>query len=282
VAALPSDVALGPVRLRVADAERSGEWLERVLGMRPLGSASGRAGFGVQGRRPLVELREQRGARRVPRGGRPGIYHYALLLPSRADLGRFLLELDRIGEPHADSDHLVSEAIYLVDPDGITVEIYADRPRERWTMRGDQIEMATLPLDRDGVAGAAGGTRWDGLPDGARMGHVHFHVGDLAAAERFYVQGLGFGVTQRGYPGALFAAAGGYHHHVAVNTWAASRASAGPDDAGLDEWLLVVPDAGARQALDARMRGLGLEPARDGEAWSVSDPWGITVRVTGS
>ena len=277
---LPDGIALGPVRLRVADAARSGEWLERVLGMRRLADRAGRSAYGVEDPRALVELRQQPGARPVPKGGRPGIYHYAILLPSRADLGRFLLHLDASGMRHGGSDHLVSEAIYLVDPDGITVEVYADRPRERWSRRGAELELDSRPLDQEGLASAAQGGRWEGLPAGTKMGHVHHHVGDLAEAERFYVGGLGFDVTHRSLPGALFVSAAGYHHHVGLNTWAAARPPAGPEDAGLDEWTLEVPGAGARGEIEKRLDALGWTPITGSEGWSASDPWGITVRVT--
>jgi catechol 2,3-dioxygenase len=276
-AALPDDVGLGPVRLRVADVRRSGAWLEQVLGMSRLADDGARAAYGAPGGEALVELRGHAGARPVPRGGRPGIYHYALLLPGRSELGGFVAHLARVGVAHADSDHLVSEAIYLTDPDGITVEVYADRPRATWGRRGDELELATLPLDHASLLGDAG--PWQGLPAATRMGHVHHHVGDLAAAERFYVDGLGFAVTARGYPGALFVAAAGYHHHVGLNTWAAGRAPAGPDDAGLDEWTLVLPGAGERDALVRRLAAIDVEPAREPASLTAADPWGITVRV---
>ena len=279
---LPDDIRLGPVRLRVADLRRSGEWLERVLGMSALGNLEGRAAWGGPEKAPLVELRERAGARPVPEGGRPGIYHYALLLPGRAELGGFVAHLDRLGIQHADSDHLVSEAIYLTDPDGITVEVYADRPREAWTRRGGELAMATLPIDHASLLKAGATAPWGGLPAGTSMGHVHMFVGDLAAAERFYVEGLGFAVTTRAYRGALFVSAAGYHHHVGLNTWAALRAPAGPDDAGLDEWTLVVPEAEARDGLERRLTGLGAEIERSSGSLAATDPWGVTVRVAGA
>ena len=279
---LPDAVRLGPVRLRIADRRRSGEWLARVLGLSPLGEAGGREAWGGADGTPLVELREHPGARPIPDGGRPGIYHYAILLPGRAELGGFLAHLERLGIEHADSDHLVSEAIYLVDPDGITVEVYADRPRETWTRRDGELALATLPLDAASLIAAGAGAPWQGLPAGTRMGHVHLHVVDLAAAERFYVEGLGFAVTTRAYRGALFVAAAGYHHHVGLNIWAALRAPAGPDDAGLDEWTLVVPDASAREALARRLDRLGVGSTRTADSIEASDPWGIPVRVVGA
>src|SRR5262249_49867426 len=158
-----------------------------------------------------------------PEGGRPGLYHYALLLPDRAHLGRFLIHLGESGVAHADADHRVSEAIYLTDPDGITVEVYADRPRAEWRQRGDELLSAPLPLAHASLAEPAGAARWPGAPDGTRRGHVHHYVGDLDAAERFYADaGLGFAVRARAFRGARFVAAGGYHHHVGLNTWAAS------------------------------------------------------------
>jgi len=269
-AALPEDIRLGPVRLRVADARRSGEWLARVLGMSALAESPGHGTWGGPDGTPLVELRERAGARPVPEGGRPGIYHYALLLPGRAELGGFFAHLDRMGIDHADSDHLVSEAIYLKDPDGITVEVYADRPREVWTQRGGELAMATLPVDHASLLEAGAAAPWRGLPAGTRMGHVHHFVGDLAAAERFYVDGLGFAVMSRAYRGALFVSAAGYHHHVGLNIWAASRPPAGPDDAGLDEWALMVPGAPARDSLERRLA----QPASGSSARRVrSPPW---------
>src|SRR5262245_51957744 len=279
---LPDDIRLGPVRLRVADARRAGAWLVDVIGARELGEHAGRRSFGTADGGALVELREHAGARRVPQGGRPGIHPYAILLPERPDLARFLAHLERLGIEHADSDHIVSEAIYLVDPDGITVEVYADRPREAWSRRGEELVLATLPLDHAALLRAAGDSRWQGLPPGTRMGHVHLHVGDLAQAERFYAEGLGFGVTTRAYRGALFVAAAGYHHHVGLNIWAATRSPAGPDDAGLDEWTLVVPGADDRDALAHRLEGIAAAPKRANGSFVATDPWGIAVRVVGA
>ena len=281
-ATLPDDLRLGPVRLRVADAHRAGEWLTRVLGMSALGESGGRAVWGGPDRVPLVELREHKQARPVPDGGRPGIYHYALLLPGRAELGGFVDHLNAQGVAHGESDHLVSEAIYLKDPDGITVEVYADRPREAWTRRGGELAMALDPIDHASLSKAAATAPWRGLPAGTRMGHVHLHVGDLAAAERFYVDGLGFAVMARALRGALFVSAAGYHHHVGLNNWAALRPPAGPDDAGLDEWTMAIPEASARDALARRLAGVGAKVERENGSLVATDPWGITVRVVGA
>jgi catechol 2,3-dioxygenase len=276
---LPDDLALGPVRLRVSNPARSAEWLARVLGLHPLPPRAERTRYGTAAGRVLVELRGEPGLRRVPRRGLLGLYHYAVLLPDRADLGRFLVHLGEIQEPFGASDHLFSEAIYLTDPDGITVEVYADRPRSTWVYEGDDIVGTLDPLDAEGVARAAGGTRWQGIPDGTRMGHVHFYIGDLAAAERFYVGGLGFAPSTRNLPGALFVAAGGYHHHVGLNVWAAHQPVATAADAGLDAWSLVIPSAPERTAVAARLASERVALAHEGAALVASDPWGITVRI---
>ena len=280
-AQLPDDISLGPVHLRVGDRTRTAAWLERVLGLRAHAPQAGRTRHGTATGRTLVELREQPGLRHVPRRGLLGLYHYAILLPARADLGRLLIHLGDLGEAFGASDHLVSEAIYLTDPDGITVEVYADRPREQWVHRGEDIVATLDPLDGDGLARAAGDTRWQGIPDDARMGHVHFYIGDLAAAERYYVAGLGFAVSTRALPGALFVAAAGYHHHVGLNVWAAHQPPAGAADAGLDAWSLVIPSAPERTAVAARLAALGVALTSDGAATVASDPWGITARIAG-
>jgi catechol 2,3-dioxygenase len=281
---LPADITLGPVQLRVSDGAQSAAWLERVLGLRAVTPSGARRRHASAAGDVLVETHEVPGVRPVPRRGRLGLYHYALLLPTRADLGRFLVHLRALGEPFGASDHLFSEAIYLTDPDGITVEVYADRPREQWQYRdgehGRDIVGAIDPLDEASVVAAAGTSRWAGCPALTRMGHLHFYVGDLAAAERFYVDGLGFAVSTRGFPGALFVAAGGYHHHVGLNVWAAHQPVAGPTDAGLDAWSLLLPSAVECQAVGERLRAAGLPFAADDGALRASDAWDIAVRIT--
>ncbi len=272
---LPVKSRLDYVSLRVASTFRSGNWLERVLGLRSLGENR----WGTPSGTPMVALREVPGARPMPRSGRPGLYHYALLLPSAGDLGRFLLHLEALGEPWAAADHLFSQALYLIDPDGITVEVYADRPREQWIRRGPDLVGAVDPLDRGPLVAAAGAIPWAGVPAATRMGHLHFYVGDLARAERFYVAALGFDVSTRIFPGALFVAAGGYHHHVGLNVWAAGQPVAGPGDAGLDEWRLVLPDAASLAELVEHARAAGVEPDEDSSDLLATDAWGLRVRV---
>jgi catechol 2,3-dioxygenase len=280
---LPAGLRLGPVRLQVADLDRSLEWYRRVLGVEVLEHRDGVARLGARGEsRPLIELYERPGAVPIPRRGRLGLYHYAILLPDRAALGRFVRHLAEIGERAGMSDHLVSEAIYLSDPDGLGIEVYADRPRALWRQDGGQLVMATEPLDVDAVVGAAGSEPWSGLPAGTVMGHVHLFVGDLERAAGFYHAGLGLDKTVWSYPGALFLSAGGYHHHLGTNTWAAGAQPAGPGDARLLEWEILLPsDEDARAAL-ASLAATGA-PVVAGEAGgTATDPWGTTVRLRGS
>ncbi|HKG92938.1 MAG TPA: VOC family protein, partial [Gemmatimonadaceae bacterium] len=245
---LPAALRLGRVRLQVADLERSLAYYEGVLGLRVLDRADGRASLGAHagagtGRSErdavLVELHERPGATPVPRRGRLGLYHFAILLPDRAALGRFVAHLAEIGARAGASDHLVSEALYLTDPDGLGIEVYADRPRSSWRHEGRQILMATEPLDLQDVAAAARGEPWAGMPAGTVVGHVHLFVGDLGAAESFFHQALGFDKVVWSYPGALFLSAGGYHHHLGTNTWAAHAPAATDEDARLLDWEVV-------------------------------------------
>ncbi|HLM69373.1 MAG TPA: VOC family protein, partial [Longimicrobium sp.] len=237
---LPAGIRLGPVTLQVADLERSLAYYRDVLGFRVAEQSPGRAMVAAHGDgAPLVVLHEKRGVAPVPRRGRLGLYHWAILLPDRAALGRFVAHLAQVGERAGASDHLVSEALYLQDPDGLGIEVYADRPRTSWNTQGGQLVMATEPLDLQSLVHAAGGEAWTGMPAGTVIGHVHLYVGDIGAAAAFYHDELGLDKVVWSYPGALFLSAGGYHHHLGVNTWAAGAAPATDDDARLLEWEIV-------------------------------------------
>lgn len=278
---LPTETHVGAVRLQVADLARSLDWYQRVLGFRVLAETGTRATLGTDGTAaPLIELNQKAGARPAPRRGRLGLFHYAILLPDRPSLGRFLAHLVNTASPLGASNHLVSEALYLHDPDGLGIEVYSDRPRAEWQRRGPEIAMATDPLDTRAVIGSGGGVEWTGMPPGTTIGHLHLHVGDLEQAAEFYHLGLGLDVMAWNYPGALFLAAGGYHHHLGVNVWAGDDAvPAGPDDARLLEWELVLPPANDIEASANAMTTAGHSLRRDGEGWSIADPWGTNLRV---
>jgi catechol 2,3-dioxygenase len=230
--ALPTDAHIGQVSLTVRSLDRSAAFYRDVLGFVEVGRPHDGLALGPAGGRVLIELHERPDAIARPKRS-AGLYHFAILVPSRAALGRSLRRLAETGWPMTGAaDHLVSEAIYLDDPDGLGIEIYRDRPRDTWTWRAGELAMATDPLDLHAVAEEPGAeTPWQRLEAGTVMGHVHLHVPHIDAAEAFYCGTIGFEPIVRRYPGALFVAAGGYHHHLGLNTWAGVGAPPPPDNA---------------------------------------------------
>ena len=282
---LPDALRLGPVRLQVADLGRSLSYYQRTLGLSIQRHAGSGAQLGPHGaEHALVELVERVGARPAPRRGRLGLFHFAIVLPDRPSLGRFLTHLSDLDVQAGAADHLVSEALYLQDPDGLGIEIYADRPRSTWRRVGRELMMATDPLDAPGIVASAGDTAWAGMPADANMGHVHLHVGDLTRAAEFYAEALGFDRTVWEYPGALFLGAGGYHHHVGTNTWAGPGATPAPEDeAQLLEWTAELPDAASVAGVAGRLasRGYEVDPGTDAGVPGLvtRDPWGTPLRI---
>jgi catechol 2,3-dioxygenase len=274
---LPDEISLGVVRLQVSQIARSIDYYERVVGLRVLERASGSALLAPHADdRPLVALDELRNARPAPRRGAFGLYHFALLLPARADLGRFAAHLSRSGAQAGSADHAVSQSFYLTDPDGLGIEVYADRPRSEWRQRGRELVMTVDPLDVAGLIDAGGDEPWRGLPSGSKIGHIHLHVGDLVRAEAFYHGALGFDKIVWTFPGALFFSVGGYHHHLGTNTWSAGPAAA-EDQARLLEWEIVLPHgrdvAAAAASLEAG--GYTVQQMDDiNYRATAADPWG--------
>ena len=194
--------------------------------------AQGPARLAPPGGRVLIELHERKDAIAKPRRS-SGLFHFAILVPSRAALGRSLRRLAEKRWPISGAaDHLVSEALYLDDPDGLGIEIYRDRPTDAWRVASGELAMATDPLDLQAIHDEPGAeTPWRGLESGTVMGHVHLHVPHLDTAEAFYCGRIGFEPIVRRYPGALFVSAGGYHHHLGLNTWAGVGAPPPPENA---------------------------------------------------
>jgi catechol 2,3-dioxygenase len=280
---LPEATRLGPVRLQVADLARSVAYYESVIGLRTIRRVHGKAELGAHGDDSvLIELRELPGARPVPTRGLLGLYHFAILLPDRASLGRFLRHITTLGMRVGMADHLVSEALYLTDPDGLGIEVYADRARAGWKKTGRQIAMSSDPLDVHDLIAAGGDAPFTGLPAGTTIGHVHLHVGDIDEASHFYHEGLGFDKMVWNYPGALFLAAGGYHHHLGTNTWAGSAPPATDADARLLEWEIQVPTVADAHAALANIAAAGHEVVRSENGGATRDPWGTAVRIVPS
>ena len=279
---LPAATRIGRVRLQVSDLERSIAYYQSVVGLDVRDRTEGAASLAPSGGGdPILELKELKGARAVPRRGLLGLYHFAILLPDRAALGRFIAHLSEIGAYAGMSDHLVSESVYLTDPDGLGIEVYADRPADSWLAVERQFQMTTKPLDVESVVASAQGQKWDGMPQGTKIGHVHFYVGDIDKAASFYHSALGLDKIVWSYPGALFMSAGGYHHHVGVNTWAQGASPASADDAKLVDWELVVPDPEASEAAAKSIEAAGFNVERSDGYASANDPWGIRIRVRG-
>ena len=278
---LPDATRLGRVTLQVADLDRSLEFYQGLIRLRVLRRAADVAELGAHGDDTvLVELCARPGARPVPTAGLLGLYHFAILLPDRGSLARFLRHLADTGVRAGMSDHAVSEAIYLTDPDGLGLEVYADRPRSSWRHENRQLFLTTQPLGVRDLLAVAGPEPWTGVPAGTTIGHVHLYVDRLETASAFYHEALGFDKVVWSYPGALFVSAGGYHHHLGLNTWAAASPLATADDARLLEWEILVPTAEdvSRVAQDLTAAGSTIE--RPDDDIVVSDPWGIRVRVS--
>jgi catechol 2,3-dioxygenase len=267
------DTRVGAVDLTVADLDRSLEYYGSAVGLQVHARENGTARLGAGGEDLLV-LHEEPGAKPAPRN--TGLFHFALLVPSRADLARWLVHAAESRVPLAGmSDHLVSEAIYLRDPDWHGIEIYRDRPRSEWQTEGTRIAIDTLPLDVEGVLTALDGGEppFERLAPGTTMGHVHLQVHDVDATEAFYNGVLGFDVTTRLGDQATFLSAGGYHHHIGGNVWQSRGASPPPPgSAALRHATVILPDDAERQAVAGRAADAGQDPE------PVGDSGGVLIR----
>ncbi|WP_064092946.1 VOC family protein [Rossellomorea aquimaris] len=229
------------VTIKVQNLERSLSFYQKVMGFNILQQTKETAILTANGQTPLVTLEQPPNA--TPKQARTtGLYHFALLLPSRSDLGRMLQHLLNQNIPLGSSDHLVSEAVYLSDPDGNGIEVYCDRPSSQWTWNDGQVKMAVDPIDATAIIEEARGQKWTGLPEGTVMGHIHLHVSELEKTEEFYTMGLGFEVVSRFGHQALFISTGGYHHHIGLNTWNGAGAPKPSDNSvGLRSFTIHFP-----------------------------------------
>jgi catechol 2,3-dioxygenase len=277
-AMLPAETSIGSVTLRVADKERALLLYRDIIGLKVAEDENGKIALGAGGD-PFLFLEVAPGTKPRPRSGLAGLYHIAILLPDRAALGSAISRLAEAKIRLGAADHNVSEAIYLYDADGNGLEIYRDRPREEWPWKDGLVQMANKPLDFEGILAEGGKEEPDEhLPAGTRIGHVHLQVGDLVEAEKFYTGALGFTKTAT-LPGALFASAGGYHHHIAANVWDSKDAPSPPAEmAGLAELTLKLPRtdiASVKKRIDEA--GVKTESAENGVV--LFDPWRTKIRI---
>jgi catechol 2,3-dioxygenase len=285
---MPIDPAthVGPVALRVTDLDQSRTFYSEALGLQPLDAGDGVARMSADGRSALVELdaRETSGGTPAPPRA-TGLFHLALLYPSRAALGRAIQRvLDAGAGLDGASDHLVSEAIYLHDPDGNGIEIYRDRPREQWPPPppGQSVAMDSIPLDVGEILAEAAETN-GGADSGTVMGHVHLKVSDLARSIAFYQDALGLDLRAQLGPQAAFLAAGGYHHHVGINVWhSRGGGPPPPGSAGLAWFALELPSPDALAQTARALHDAGHEVEEQNGTVTVRDPDGIAVHLRAS
>jgi len=266
--------------LVVRDLDAVSGFYRSMLGLRTIESSASGEVLGAGGN-PLLTLTTDRAVREAPRNA-AGLFHTAFLMPSRTELARWLKHAAENGVVlEGASDHLVSEAIYLSDPEGNGIEIYADRPHEEWTFHQDgMVEMATLRLDLQALYDSAPQDRWEGMADGSAIGHIHLQVGNIPEADAFYRDVLGLKLMAR-YPGASFFATGSYHHHIAANIWNSRGAGVRSEHmTGLADYTLRFNDKAALDTAVARLDELRIETLpRDGGVF-LKDPWGIGLTLT--
>ena len=268
--------SMGTVALRVADLDRSIRFYETVLRLRTIERTQTTARLGAESGPALLTLHAVADLPPSPQRA-TGLYHFAIVLPSRPDLGRMLTWLAEANIAIGQADHLVSEALYLSDPDENGIEIYRDRPRNTWQWDERMVRMAVDPLDLSAIMAEGADLTWDVLPTGTRMGHVHLRVGDIAQARQFYHTVLGFDVTAT-MPSALFVSAGGYHHHLGMNTWQSRSLGLAPHDkAGLQSFEIVLPSREALTQVTERLAAYDIPMQTIGNAIAVDDPWGNMV-----
>jgi catechol 2,3-dioxygenase len=255
---LPAATHIGHAHLQVTDLPRALHFYKELVGFKEMSRNAETAMLSATGKSPAHILLSARADARPKPPRTTGLYHTAIRFPNRRELARVFRRLiENRWRFQGFADHIVSEALYLADPDNNGVELYTDRPREQWRRRNGMVEMATDPLDIENLLREVekDSVPWEGVHPGTDIGHVHLHVSDLQKAEAFYHGVLGFDVTQRSYPGALFVSAGGYHHHLGLNIWAGKGAPPPPPNAvGLLAFSICVPDLATLQFLKDRLR----------------------------
>lgn len=268
---------LGTVTLKVSNLTRSIAFYTQIVGLHLHEQQDTTAVLG-DGEQPVVVLHEIPNA--IPQPQRStGLYHAAILLPTRRALAQLVRYWAQIGMQFGYADHLVSEAFYISDLDGNGLELYRDRPREEWPRLNGEIQMDNAQIDFKSLFAEAGDEQWNGAPRGTTLGHMHLRIGDLERARQFYIETLGFELVTT-YPGALFVSAGGYHHHLGLNIWQSHSAPPAPANAvGLEQFTILLPDATEIEAAAARLATATIAYTRDDDALIVNDPWQNTLRL---
>ncbi|WP_423407893.1 VOC family protein [Heyndrickxia sp. MSNUG] len=274
----PPVTFVGQVNLKVQDLQRSLTFYKDVIGFKVYEQTEKSAKLTADGKTVLLSIEQPEDV--IPKQGRTaGLYHFALLLPERADLGRVLKHLLQVGYPlQGASDHLVSEALYLADPDGNGIEIYTDRPASEWEWKDSSVVMATEAMDAESVLAEGMPGSWDGLPEGTVMGHIHLHVSELVKTEEFYTKGLGFEVVSRYGPQALFISTGKYHHHIGLNTWNGVGAPVPPaNSVGLESYTLMLSNEESVKETVAQLEKIGAAVTDVNGSFVTSDPSGNRI-----
>lgn len=273
------NVYVSKLNLKVLDLIRSLAFYQDILGFQILEKSEKRAILTADGKTALLEIEQPDDV--IPKQPRTtGLYHFALLLPSRSDLGSVLKHLLKLKYPlQGGSDHLVSEALYLADPDGNGIEIYVDRSPSQWKWNNGEVEMSTDPIDVDGLL-AEGRDEWNKLPEDTIMGHIHLHVAELERTKEFYCQGLGFEVVCNYGNQALFISSGGYHHHIGLNVWNGIGAPQPSEKSvGLIDYTIVYPNEEERDNASQRLQDLGYNVAIEQEIYVTKDPSGNKIHL---
>lgn len=280
---LHPDIKLGLIKINVSNLNRSIQFYKEVVGLQVLQINTTHAELTLDGLHPFLLLEEIPNAQVTPRRSAAGLYHFAILLPTRRDLGLSLSNLIQSGIHIGQADHLVSEALYITDPDNNGIEIYCDRPRDTWRRdtEGNYI-MAADPIDWDGLLREAEGFEWNGLPEGTTLGHIHFHVKSLQTSKQFYCDTLGFDIVVDGSATmrALFISAGGYHHHIGLNTWAGEDAPTPPvNGTGLAYYTIIFPNQKALDETLERLQQASIRITRQEDGHFVTDPSGVRLQL---
>lgn len=271
---------VGHVNLKVENLERSLQYYREIIGFDILEQTSKTAKLTTDGKTSILSLEQPENV--IPKQGRTtGLYHFALLLPEKIDLANIVFHLSEKAVRFGSSDHLVSEALYLHDPDGNEIEIYIDRDPSEWSWNGEEVAMAVDPLDFERLlVNRVPGKSWEGLPEGTLMGHVHLHVSELEKTEEFYVKGLGFDVVNRYGRQALFLSTGKYHHHIGVNTWNGVGAPKPPENSvGMESFTLILPNEEAIKETVDNLQKIGVSVTEEDGRRITYDPSGIRIEL---